>query len=129
MQPSYAQDLGTSQITHGVYGTFISGLGVLVGFCGAIPVCPVSREASRQANVEPDAGRQFPNPFKNVQQGSVGLVSRFGQFYKVRLARHPAIPLAGSLMLAPPTASRSTPASCTSTSAPRASASWTSRSR
>ena len=57
----------------------------MVGFCGAIPCCP------------------FPNPFRNVQQGvnwylsviklddltfffstsgSVGLVSRFGQFYK-----------------------------------------------
>jgi len=32
--------------------------------CGAVPCCP------------------FPNPFKNVQQGSVGLVTRFGQFYK-----------------------------------------------
>jgi hypothetical protein len=25
---------------------------------------------------------QLPNPFKRVEQGSVGLVSRFGQFYK-----------------------------------------------
>ncbi|KAJ6585689.1 hypothetical protein B0H19DRAFT_1250471 [Mycena capillaripes] len=32
--------------------------------CGIIPCCP------------------FLNPFREVQQGSVGLVSRFGQLYK-----------------------------------------------
>ncbi|KAF8883176.1 hypothetical protein CPB84DRAFT_1838139 [Gymnopilus junonius] len=64
MQPSYAQDLGTTEVTHGIYGSFLQALGSCVGLCGAIPCCP------------------FPNPFRNVQQGSVGLVSRFGQFYK-----------------------------------------------
>ena len=64
MQPSYAQDLGTGEVTHGFYGSMMHGLGSCVGFCGAIPCCP------------------FPNPFKSVQQGSVGLVQRFGQFYK-----------------------------------------------
>jgi regulator of protease activity HflC (stomatin/prohibitin superfamily) len=64
MQPSYAQDLGTGEVTHGVYGSLLHGLGNVVGLCGAFPCCP------------------FPNPFRNVQQGSVGLVSRFGQFYK-----------------------------------------------
>ncbi|EGO02254.1 hypothetical protein SERLA73DRAFT_133176 [Serpula lacrymans var. lacrymans S7.3] len=64
MQPSYAQDLGTSEVTHGVYGSLLQSLGACVGLCGAIPCCP------------------FPNPFRNVHQGSVGLVSRFGQFYK-----------------------------------------------
>jgi len=39
-------------------------LGSCVGFLGSIPCCPC------------------PNPFKSVQQGSVGLVQRFGQFYK-----------------------------------------------
>ena len=57
-------------------------LGSCIGFCGAIPCCPL------------------PNPFREVNQGascslfveslaidlhsqgSVGLVSRFGQFYK-----------------------------------------------
>lgn len=29
-----------------------------------------------------DSRRQFPNPYKSVPQGSVGLISRFGQFYK-----------------------------------------------
>ncbi|KAJ8586665.1 hypothetical protein M405DRAFT_795305 [Rhizopogon salebrosus TDB-379] len=64
MQPSYAQDLGTGEVTHGVYGSFLQGLGTCVGFIGAIPCCPL------------------PNPFRNVQQGSVGLVTRFGHFYK-----------------------------------------------
>ncbi|GBE80147.1 hypothetical protein BKA93DRAFT_770878 [Sparassis latifolia] len=64
MQPSYAQDLGTGEVTHGVYGSLLQVLGSCIGFCGAIPCCPV------------------PNPFHNVQQGSVGLVARFGKFYK-----------------------------------------------
>lgn len=64
MQPSYAQDLGSGEVTHGIYGSMMQALGVCVGFCGAIPCCP------------------FPNPFRNIQQGSVGLVTRFGQFYK-----------------------------------------------
>lgn len=64
MQPSYAQDLGTGEVTHGVYGSLLQVLGSCVGFCGAIPCCP------------------FPNPFREVNQGSVGLVTRFGKFYK-----------------------------------------------
>ncbi|KAH8096618.1 hypothetical protein BXZ70DRAFT_1032276 [Cristinia sonorae] len=64
MQPSYAQDLGTGEVTHGIYGSCLQVLGSVTGFLGAIPCCPC------------------PNPFRNVQQGSVGLVSRFGKFYK-----------------------------------------------
>ncbi|KAH9854975.1 hypothetical protein C2E23DRAFT_883515 [Lenzites betulinus] len=64
MQPSYAQDLGTSEVTHGVYGSLLNALGSCIGLLGAVPCCPC------------------PNPFREVQQGSVGLVSRFGQFYK-----------------------------------------------
>lgn len=87
MQPSYAQDLGVEGVTHGFYGSMMQAMGSCVGFCGAIPCCPL------------------PNPFKEVRQGrfspmvpkifhcavysngfmvtgSVGLVSRFGQFYK-----------------------------------------------
>ncbi|KAI0251344.1 hypothetical protein BJV78DRAFT_1212651 [Lactifluus subvellereus] len=64
MQVSCAQDLGVDTVTHGFYGSMMQGLGSCVGFCGAIPCCP------------------FPNPFKEVRQGSVGLVSRFGKFYK-----------------------------------------------
>ncbi|KAG6811906.1 hypothetical protein H0H92_005304 [Tricholoma furcatifolium] len=58
------RNLGTGEVTHGLYGSMLQGLGTCVGLFGAIPCCP------------------FPNPFRNVQQGSVGLVSRFGQFYK-----------------------------------------------
>ncbi|KAJ3568826.1 hypothetical protein NP233_g5457 [Leucocoprinus birnbaumii] len=64
MQPSYAQDLGTSEVVHGVYGSLLQGLGSVLGLFGAVPCCPC------------------PNPFREVHQGSVGLVSRFGQFYK-----------------------------------------------
>ncbi|KAJ7150536.1 hypothetical protein C8R43DRAFT_495995 [Mycena crocata] len=64
MQPSYAQDLGTHEVTHGLYGSLLQGLGSVVGLCGMVPCCPC------------------PNPFRQVKQGSVGLVSRFGQFYK-----------------------------------------------
>jgi hypothetical protein len=91
MQPSYAQDMGIETVTHGFYGSMMQSLGSCIGFCGAVPCCPL------------------PNPFKEVRQGgfslmvpnllrstiysffsnngfmvtgSVGLVSRFGQFYK-----------------------------------------------
>ncbi|KAF8272489.1 hypothetical protein EI94DRAFT_1769758 [Lactarius quietus] len=64
MQPSYAQDMGIEGVTHGFYGSMMQSLGSCVGFLGAVPCCPC------------------PNPFKEVRQGSVGLVSRFGQFYK-----------------------------------------------
>ncbi|CAK5262366.1 unnamed protein product [Mycena citricolor] len=64
MQPSYAQDLGTGEVVHGAYGSFLQAVGTIFGICGMVPCCPVS------------------NPFRSVEQGSVGLVSRFGQFYK-----------------------------------------------
>ncbi|KAI0307223.1 hypothetical protein B0F90DRAFT_1852581 [Multifurca ochricompacta] len=64
MQPSYAQDMGVGGVTHGIYGSMMQTLGTCIGFFGAVPCCPC------------------PNPFKEVRQGSVGLVSRFGQFYK-----------------------------------------------
>ncbi|PWN18557.1 hypothetical protein BCV69DRAFT_288353 [Microstroma glucosiphilum] len=65
MQPSYAQDLGVGEIEHGVYGSLMNGLGSLVGTFGQIPCCICC-----------------PNPFREVNQGQVGLVSRFGKFYK-----------------------------------------------
>ncbi|KAI0941247.1 hypothetical protein AcV7_002866 [Taiwanofungus camphoratus] len=64
MQPSYAQDLGTAEVTHGFYGSMMQAFGSCIGCLGAVPCCP------------------FPNPFRNIPQGSVGLVSRFGKFYK-----------------------------------------------
>ncbi|KIY51662.1 hypothetical protein FISHEDRAFT_36611 [Fistulina hepatica ATCC 64428] len=65
MQPSYSQDLGTGEVTHGAYGSMKQCLGSVVGCMGMVPCCIVC-----------------PNPFKEVQQGSVGLVTRFGKFYK-----------------------------------------------
>ncbi|ODO09100.1 hypothetical protein I350_02700 [Cryptococcus amylolentus CBS 6273] len=64
MQPSYAQDLGAGSIDHGCYGSFMNALGACIGALGVVPCCPC------------------PNPFHNISQGSVGLVSRFGKFYK-----------------------------------------------
>ncbi|QRV73296.1 SPFH domain / Band 7 family [Ceratobasidium sp. AG-Ba] len=64
MQTSYAQDLGLDGVEHGFYGTMINALGACIGLFGAVPCCPC------------------PNPFQEVHQGSVGLVTRFGQFYK-----------------------------------------------
>ncbi|GJJ07032.1 hypothetical protein Clacol_001230 [Clathrus columnatus] len=65
MQPSYSQDLGAPHSSaHGWYGSMIQTVGGIVGLCGALPCCPC------------------PNPYRNVQQGSVGLVSRFGEFYR-----------------------------------------------
>ena len=52
MQPLYAQDLGLEAVTHGFYGSMMQALGSCVGFCGAVPCCP------------------FPNPFKEVRQGT-----------------------------------------------------------
>jgi len=64
MQQTYAQDLGVGDVEHGVYGSLLNVLGDIVGCLGAVPCCP------------------FPNPYRNVGQGAVGLVSRFGKFYK-----------------------------------------------
>jgi len=43
----------------------VNTLGTCVGFCGAIPCCIVC-----------------PNPYKPVSQGNVGLVTKFGRFYR-----------------------------------------------
>ncbi|MCJ1226818.1 hypothetical protein MMC12_003472 [Toensbergia leucococca] len=68
LQPAYAQTLmGESEDagSHGWYGSMINTLGTCVGFAGAIPCCIVC-----------------PNPYKPVSQGNVGLVTKFGRFYR-----------------------------------------------
>jgi len=65
MQPSYAQDLGLDGVEHGCYGNMINCLGGCAGTIGSVPCIFCC-----------------PNPYKEVRQGSVGLVSRFGQFYR-----------------------------------------------
>jgi hypothetical protein len=69
MQPSYAQDMGVEGVTHGFYGSMMQSLGSCIGFCGAIPCCPL------------------PNPFKQVRQGQFFLFGpNFFQFFFLILA-------------------------------------------
>ncbi|KAL9935890.1 hypothetical protein V8E36_005467 [Tilletia maclaganii] len=65
MQTSYAVDLGLDNVEHGFYGSMMNCLGEVAGFFGQIPCCFCC-----------------PNPFQYVNQGSVGLVTRFGRLYK-----------------------------------------------
>ncbi|CZT47597.1 related to stomatin [Rhynchosporium secalis] len=67
LQPSYAQTLAgeSDQGTHGWYGSMINTLGSCIGTMGAIPCCIIC-----------------PNPYKPVSQGNVGLVTKFGRFYR-----------------------------------------------
>ncbi|KAF2402508.1 stomatin family protein [Trichodelitschia bisporula] len=66
LQPSYAQVLKPDtedDPAHGWYGGMIEGLGSVIGTLGAIPCCIVC-----------------PNPYRPVDQGKVGLVTKFGRF-------------------------------------------------
>lgn len=63
LQVSYAHEMEIPD--NGWYGSLINGLGSIVGGMGTVPCCFCC-----------------PNPFKSVPQGNVGLVTRFGQFYK-----------------------------------------------
>lgn len=66
LQPSYAQVIKPDtqdEATHGWYGNMVDTLGSLIGSIGAIPCCIFC-----------------PNPYRNVQQGNVGLVTKFGRF-------------------------------------------------
>ena len=67
LQPSYAQTLAgeSDQGAHGWYGSMINTLGSCIGTMGAIPCCIFC-----------------PNPYKPVSQGNVGLVTKFGRFYR-----------------------------------------------
>jgi len=66
LQPSYAQNIHPDTedaATHGWYGGMVNMLGACIGNLGAIPCCVIC-----------------PNPYKPVQQGNVGLVTKFGRF-------------------------------------------------
>jgi len=66
LQPSYAQTMEEGDTSsHGWYGGMINNLGACIGFMGAIPCCIIC-----------------PNPYKPVTQGNVGLVTKFGRFYR-----------------------------------------------
>ncbi|ROV97452.1 hypothetical protein VMCG_06832 [Cytospora schulzeri] len=65
LQQSYASIVGNDASAKGWYGSMINSLGACMGTLGAIPCCICC-----------------PNPYKNVHQGNVGLVTKFGKFYK-----------------------------------------------
>lgn len=56
---------GPGDEPHGWYASFREGLGNCLGTIGMVPLCCC-----------------FPNPYKEVDQGNVGLVTRFGRFNK-----------------------------------------------
>jgi len=66
LQPSYAQVIkpdAQEVEAHGWYGSMIDTLGTCLGTLGAVPGCFCC-----------------PNPYKSVNQGNVGLVTKFGRF-------------------------------------------------
>ncbi|RKF60485.1 putative band 7 family protein R614 [Golovinomyces cichoracearum] len=64
IQPKYERKIvSDSDKGHGLYGSIINSLGTCLGMIGAIPCCIF-----------------FPNPYKSVSQGNVGLVTKFGRF-------------------------------------------------
>lgn len=65
LQRSYASTVGDDANPKGWYGTMIDIAGAAMGTLGAVPCCFCC-----------------PNPYKPVQQGNVGLVTKFGRFYK-----------------------------------------------
>ncbi|KIH89208.1 hypothetical protein SPBR_07445 [Sporothrix brasiliensis 5110] len=65
LQKSYASIVGDDHNPAGWYGSMINSLGSCIGTLGAVPCCICC-----------------PNPYKSVGQGNVGLVTKFGRFYK-----------------------------------------------
>ncbi|KAG0055762.1 hypothetical protein BGZ83_007487 [Gryganskiella cystojenkinii] len=65
MQKSFAVTYDPEDQNHGLYGSIMNTAGNCIGAIGMIPLCVC-----------------FPNPYHTVAQGHVGLISRFGKFYK-----------------------------------------------
>lgn len=65
LQKSYAKIISHDANPKGWYGSMINGFGACIGTMGAFPCCICC-----------------PNPYKSVGQGNVGLVTKFGKFYK-----------------------------------------------
>ncbi|KAF9347551.1 hypothetical protein BGX34_003027 [Mortierella sp. NVP85] len=61
---SYAQEFPAQRVS-GFYGTMVNAFGTVMGAFGMIPCCIC-----------------FPNPYHTVEQGTIGLVTRFGRYYK-----------------------------------------------
>ncbi|KAG9061497.1 hypothetical protein KI688_007075 [Linnemannia hyalina] len=66
MQKSFAAEFSPDDENHGVYGSLMNTAGNIVGAFGTVPCCICC-----------------PNPYKSIAQGSVGLITRFGKFYKI----------------------------------------------
>ncbi|ORZ28698.1 hypothetical protein BCR41DRAFT_343921 [Lobosporangium transversale] len=66
MQQSFATEFSPDDENHGIYGSLMNTAGEIMGMLGSVP-CIVC----------------CPNPYKTVSQGYVGLVTRFGKFYKI----------------------------------------------
>ncbi|KAL1916962.1 uncharacterized protein VTP21DRAFT_5159 [Calcarisporiella thermophila] len=66
LAPTYATEEDVNRIPHGIYGRFMNGLGAILGTLGAIPLCAC-----------------FPNYYREIPQGYVGLITRFGRYYKI----------------------------------------------
>ncbi|KAI9224292.1 hypothetical protein BC828DRAFT_373799 [Blastocladiella britannica] len=65
-QKSFAADISVSETKHGFYEGMLSTIGSVVGFFGSIPCCFIC-----------------PNPYRTIDQGEVGLVTRFGKCERV----------------------------------------------
>ncbi|KAG6041951.1 hypothetical protein E4U41_000066 [Claviceps citrina] len=65
LQQSYATVVGNDPNPKGWYGGMVNTLGSCIGYAGSIPLIFCC-----------------PNPYKTVRQGNVGLVTKFGRFYK-----------------------------------------------
>ncbi|GME87358.1 hypothetical protein B5S28_g4242 [[Candida] boidinii] len=63
MQPGFAFEWDTPD--NGAYGSLVDCFGSIVGGLGLIPCCICC-----------------PNPYRRVEQGNVGLITKFGQMYK-----------------------------------------------
>ncbi|KAF9540299.1 hypothetical protein EC957_004418 [Mortierella hygrophila] len=61
---THAQEYPAQRV-HGFYGTMVNAFGSIIGACGMIPCCVCC-----------------PNPYKTIDQGTIGLVTRFGRYYK-----------------------------------------------
>ncbi|KAG0172809.1 hypothetical protein DFQ28_007003 [Apophysomyces sp. BC1034] len=81
LQPSYSKELGLDDIPHGFYGTMMNCLGETFGFFGSVG-SGFDSSLFKHFYSQFPCLCCFPNPYKRVKQGSVGLVSRFGKFYK-----------------------------------------------
>jgi regulator of protease activity HflC (stomatin/prohibitin superfamily) len=65
LQPLYASEMPLEESDHGIYESCLNCWGAIFGLCGAIPCCCCCQ-----------------NPYKTVRQGQVGLVQKFGKYYK-----------------------------------------------